>query len=83
MACRPCQWTGEQLPDNVTCGSSCEEFPRCLPPPSPELLATIVQVARQDQADHENHRATAETLELLYRAITEGLSGRQQRGGDD
>jgi hypothetical protein len=26
-----CCWWAEKLPDNVTCGEGCREFPACLP----------------------------------------------------
>ncbi len=81
MACKPCQWTGEKLPDNVTCAALCQEFPACLPEPSPGLLASISRFARQGQAERENHKAAASTLDKLYRAITEGLDGWQK--GED
>jgi hypothetical protein len=31
MTLQPCCWLAEQLPDNVSCGEGCPEFPACLP----------------------------------------------------
>jgi hypothetical protein len=81
MACKPCRLTGARLPNDTTCGAPCEDFPACLPEPSPELLASMSRFARQGQAERENHEAVAGTLDQLYRALTEGLDGREH--GED
>jgi hypothetical protein len=31
MTLQPCCWLAEQLPDKVSCGEGCPEFPACLP----------------------------------------------------
>jgi hypothetical protein len=72
MACKPCLRTGEQLPDNVTCGWVCDAFPACLPPPSHRLLDEFNRLRTQG----ESHAAVARALEQLYRALIEGLEGR-------
>ena len=31
MSLQTCCWWAEKLPDNVTCGEGCQQFPACLP----------------------------------------------------
>jgi hypothetical protein len=77
MACRPCRRTGEQLPDNVTCGRVCDAFPACLPP-SPDLLERVRQLGADGQAKSERYETVIRSLEQLFRALTEGLEGQGQ-----
>jgi hypothetical protein len=77
MACKPCQRTDEQLPDNVTCGWVCDSFPACLPL-SPELLERVSRFRAEGQARSERYGAVVRSLEQLFRALTEGLEGRGQ-----
>ncbi len=71
MACKPCQRTSQKLPDDITCGWLCGEFPACLPPPSPELVGSLQALRQAQVREHENSLGTAQALKLLQQAIAE------------
>jgi hypothetical protein len=70
--------TGHQLPKLVNCGDVCDEWPDCLPAPSPHLLERITQFCAEGEAAGQSGEAVACTLNRLYAAITQGLKGREQ-----
>jgi hypothetical protein len=43
-----CCWWAEKLPDNVTCGEGCEQFPACLP--TLELVRKLTERHQLGQA---------------------------------
>jgi hypothetical protein len=45
MSLQTCCWWAEKLPDNVTCGEGCEQFPACLP-----TLELIRKLTERNQA---------------------------------
>jgi hypothetical protein len=52
LSLQTCYWWAEKLPDNVTCGEGCPEFPRCLP--TLELVRKLVdRRAALDRAKEE------------------------------
>ena len=61
------------LPDLLTCGGLCPEFPDCLPTPSPELIASIVGLRESQAREHEYHWASAQALRILQQAIDERI----------
>ena len=79
MACRPCQRTSQRLPDNTTCGWLCDEFPACLPPPSPELVGSLRELRQHQVREHENRLRTAQALIFLKQATTERVEEDGQR----
>jgi hypothetical protein len=70
---KPCCAIGGELPDNVSCGAMCDGFPTCLPPPSPELLASVVALRASLAQEQEHHRAAVRALRILQQAITERI----------
>jgi hypothetical protein len=55
MSLQTCCWWAEKLPDNVTCGEGCEQFPACLP--TLELVRKLTERrATSDQAEREPGR---------------------------
>jgi hypothetical protein len=48
MTLQPCCWLGEQLPDNVSCGEGCDQFPACLP--RLELVRKLTDRRAQQEA---------------------------------
>jgi hypothetical protein len=49
VSLRTCCWWAEKLPDNVTCGEGCAQFPACLP--TLELVRKLTERrATSDQA---------------------------------
>jgi hypothetical protein len=47
VSLQTCCWWAEKLPDNVTCGEGCEEFPACLP--TLELVRKLTERRQADQ----------------------------------
>jgi hypothetical protein len=48
VSLRTCCWWAEKLPDNVTCGEGCEQFPACLP--TLEMVRKLTERRQEDQA---------------------------------
>jgi hypothetical protein len=65
---------GPELPPNVSCGGVCDIFPACLPPPSPELVASVMALRASLLQEHAQHRASMRTLMVLQRAISGRIS---------
>jgi len=61
------------LPDTLTCGERCAEFPACLPLPSLEILATVSQFSADVRREQASAAAVACALSDVYEAITEEL----------
>jgi hypothetical protein len=61
------------LPDAVTCGERCAEFPACLPVPSREILTTVSQFSADMQRERSSAEAIACALSDVYAAISEEL----------
>jgi hypothetical protein len=52
MSLRECCWLAEKLPDNMSCGQGCKDFPRCLP--VLELVRKLTQRrATSDQGERD------------------------------
>jgi hypothetical protein len=62
------------LPEDVTCGAVCKQFPKCLPEPSEDLLRQLARLRDNAFAEHNSHAATIEALEAI-RAALEGDDG--------
>jgi hypothetical protein len=69
MALRHCQHIGLKLPDSETCGGLCNEFPTCLPAPSPELVAEVARLRIEAKSEQASYSATAESLALIHQAL--------------
>lgn len=61
------------MPDALTCGERCAEFPTCLPLPSPEILAIVSQFTVDAERERSSAAAVACALSDVYEAITEEL----------
>jgi len=72
MTLKSCN-SGSELPPNVSCGEVCDIFPACLPPPSPELVASVMALRVSLIEEHAQHRASMRTLRVLQRAISERI----------
>ncbi len=77
MTLKRCQ-AGYQLPPLMSCGAVCDEWPDCLPTPSPDSLAMVTQFCTDGEAAGQNSEAVASALSRLYEAISRGLKGREQ-----
>jgi hypothetical protein len=44
VSLQTCCWWAEKLPDNVTCGEGCQQFPACLP--TLELIRKLTERAK-------------------------------------
>ncbi len=77
MTLKPCR-NGYQLPLLMNCGAVCDEWPNCLPMPSPDGLAKVTQFCADGEAAEQNSEAVASALSRLYEAITRGLKEREQ-----
>ncbi len=73
MSLQPCCGRGERLADNMTCGALCDIFPDCLPPPSPELLSSVMALRASLFQEHAQHRASVHALRAIQQAITESI----------
>jgi hypothetical protein len=63
-----CRHLDSELPETVTCGGRCPEFPACLPPP-PDLIGTLLRA----RASEESRTAVDDALHQVHAAILEGL----------
>jgi hypothetical protein len=77
MTLQPCR-NGNRLPPLINCGAACDQWPDCLPTPSPDALAKVTQFCVDGQAAEQNSEAVAGALSRLHEAITQGLHGREQ-----
>lgn len=77
MSLRQCR-SGRQLPPQSNCGDVCDQWPDCLPAPSPDSLATITRFCAEGEAADQNSEAVASALSRLYDAITRGLEGEER-----
>jgi hypothetical protein len=73
LTLKPCTYNSRQLPDAVTCGERCTDFPACLPLPSPEILATVSQFSADAERERSSAEAVACALSDVYEAVTEEL----------
>jgi hypothetical protein len=80
MALRPCQYSGQRLPDNETCGGLCSEFPACLPAPSPELVAEVARLRIEAESEQASYLATSASLMLIHEALVAGLERKSDAG---
>jgi len=76
---RQCQFDEQLLPPKVSCGTRCPAFPACLPPPSPELVATVVRSEVEARSTHDNQAALIHVLSYLHDAITTGLIRKEEQ----
>jgi hypothetical protein len=77
MTLKPCR-NGYQLSLLMNCGAVCDEWPDCLPTPSPDALAKVTRFCADGAAAGQNSEAVASALSRLHEAITRGLEGRKQ-----
>jgi hypothetical protein len=63
MSLRPCVRDGRQRPVHVTCCEHCELFPRCLPPESSQLRASIGDTFQAGALERETIAELLATLE--------------------
>jgi hypothetical protein len=61
------------MPDSLTCGMVCSQFPACLRPPSPELLVLVAQFSADLERERSSAAAIACALADVYEVITEEL----------
>jgi hypothetical protein len=72
MTLRRCQY-GNKLPTNVSCVVLCQDFPDCLPPPSPELATALRQFVTEASQERDQTEATTYTLSCLRDALNKGI----------
>jgi hypothetical protein len=77
MSLKPCR-NGGQLPPLMSCGDVCNEWPDCLPAPSPDSLEGITRFCAEEEAADHSSEAVARALSRLYDAITRGLEERDR-----
>ena len=73
----PCKHDGRQRPVDVTCCERCERFPKCVPPASPTLRASIDGTLRAGEIERE---AVAALLDTLEAALPDDDSGNAVAG---
>jgi hypothetical protein len=73
LTLKPCAYDGQRLPDAVSCGGRCSDFPACLPPSSPEFVATVSQFSADAERERRSAAAVACALSDMYEVITEEL----------
>jgi hypothetical protein len=57
----------------MTCGGLCHEFPACVPPPSPVILALVARFSAEARAERNSASAIACALSDVSEAITREL----------
>jgi hypothetical protein len=77
VSLQTCRHRGVKLPDPVSCGARCSQFPRCLPPIPADVVAAVIDLHAATAAQERNSLAVAGSLELLSQALAEGLARRE------
>jgi len=62
MTLKACHATGCKLPDYQSCSGLCDIFPDCLPPPSPELLSSVMALRASVVQEQAQQRAAVQAL---------------------
>jgi hypothetical protein len=78
MTLKPCDATGCKLPDYQSCGGLCDIFPDCMPPPSPELVSSVMVLRATLVQENAQNRAAMQSLRVLQRAISDRIERESQ-----
>jgi hypothetical protein len=81
LSLETCRQIGTKLPDTETCGGLCDIFPKCLGPPSPQLLAAVARFRVNAINEQRSHSDRSEALTLIREALTAGLEKRDESDG--
>jgi hypothetical protein len=70
---RVCCHSGQQLPNNHTCGERCREFPDCISIPI-DVVFQLIEVDEQTRAAEREASRRIDVLQSMHDAVVTGLA---------